>query len=74
MVFEILSPSTRGYDLLVKALKYEQIGVKEYWIIDPKNRLIIVPDYVNQEGHTYQEGNVVASKMLGFTIAVNDIF
>lgn len=36
IVFEILSPSTRYKDLTIKLRKYEEMGVKEYWIVDPK--------------------------------------
>ena len=35
LVLEILSPSTRRKDLGVKLERYEQLGVLEYWILDP---------------------------------------
>ena len=41
-VVEILSPSTRSKDMLLKANKYHNAGVREYWIIDPKYRKVIV--------------------------------
>lgn len=41
-VAEILSPSTRKKDLTVKKDLYERIGVKEYWIISPKDEAIEV--------------------------------
>lgn len=41
-VAEVLSPSTRRRDLLVKLNKYMNAGVKEYWIIDPKEMKVIV--------------------------------
>ena len=44
-VIEILSPSTRGKDMLLKGWKYATSGVKEYWIVDPDKRCIIVRDY-----------------------------
>ncbi len=34
-VAEILSPSTRRKDMVVKLHKYMNAGVREYWIIDP---------------------------------------
>ena len=42
LVIEILSPSTRSKDMFLKLNKYFNAGVREYWIVDPKNRTIIV--------------------------------
>jgi len=38
LAVEVLSPSTRRYDLGVKCERYEQTGVPELWIIDPAPR------------------------------------
>lgn len=40
-VIEVLSPSTRRKDLLLKAHKYQNAGVREYWLIDPDKKRII---------------------------------
>ena len=42
MVVEILSPSTRRHDRLVKLGLYQQAGVREYWIVDPENQAVQV--------------------------------
>jgi Uma2 family endonuclease len=34
LLLEILSPSTRTYDLTTKAMLYAEQGVPEYWIVD----------------------------------------
>jgi Uma2 family endonuclease len=36
LVVEVLSPSTRRYDLGIKRARYEQYGLPELWVIDPK--------------------------------------
>jgi Uma2 family endonuclease len=36
LVVEVLSPSTRRYDLGIKRQRYEEQGFPELWIIDPK--------------------------------------
>jgi Uma2 family endonuclease len=35
LAVEILSPSTRRKDLLLKRSKYQDTGVVSYWVIDP---------------------------------------
>ena len=47
-VVEILSPSTKKYDITIKKEAYEKAGVKEYWIIEPKGRSIEV--YILRDG------------------------
>ena len=42
MIIEILSPSTRRHDRLVKLNLYQQAGVREYWIVDPDNQSVLV--------------------------------
>jgi hypothetical protein len=37
---EILSPSTGYYDVKYKKSVYEKFGVKEYWIVDPKDKTV----------------------------------
>ncbi|MBQ9061210.1 MAG: Uma2 family endonuclease [Eubacterium sp.] len=41
-VIEILSDSNRAHDLVRKYRKYKNAGVREYWIVDPKFRLVRV--------------------------------
>ncbi|MCD8241561.1 MAG: Uma2 family endonuclease [Lachnospiraceae bacterium] len=42
LVVEILSKSTRKKDMFVKLNKYMNAGVREYWIVDPKQKRVIV--------------------------------
>ena len=39
-IIEILSPSTSKKDLWLKFNRYHEAKVKEYWIVDPDNRLV----------------------------------
>lgn len=41
-VAEVLSPSTRKKDLRIKLAKYAAAGVREYWMVDPERRQVIV--------------------------------
>ncbi|MDR1735724.1 MAG: Uma2 family endonuclease [Oscillospiraceae bacterium] len=42
LIIEILSPSTASYDKVIKYAKYLAAGVKEYWIIDPRDKTVTV--------------------------------
>ena len=49
MVIEILSPSTRKKDMGLKLQKYISAGVREYWMVDPDKKKIVVYDLENNE-------------------------
>ncbi|GHT70142.1 hypothetical protein FACS1894110_21070 [Spirochaetia bacterium] len=40
LVIEILSPSTARHDKVVKFNKYQEAGVREYWIVDPDTQSV----------------------------------
>ena len=42
LVVEVLSPSTRRHDRLIKLDLYQRAGVKEYWIVDPDSQSVQV--------------------------------
>lgn len=42
LIVEILSPSTRKKDIYLKTAKYANAGVKEYWLVDPDQKRVIV--------------------------------
>ena len=53
LVLEILSPSTRSKDMLLKLYKYQNAGVKEYWIVDPDRETVMV--YYFRDDNFYPE-------------------
>lgn len=42
LVVEVVYPSSRRIDYLIKAARYEQAHVREYWIVDPMEKQTIV--------------------------------
>lgn len=51
MIIEIVSPSTGRIDKMEKFNKYEQAGVKEYWIVEPQEKMVSV--FTIQENGRY---------------------
>lgn len=49
LVVEVLSPSTRKKDMSIKLAKYMGAGVREYWLVDPDARRIIVYNWEQEE-------------------------
>ena len=41
-VIEIISPSTASMDYVKKRELYMNAGVREYWIVDPNNRIVMI--------------------------------
>ncbi|GHU70102.1 hypothetical protein FACS189413_09980 [Bacteroidia bacterium] len=56
MVVEILSLSSQKYDLNEKFNLYEAAGVKEYWVVSPKEKGINA--FILQEDGKYDHGTV----------------
>lgn len=50
-VVEVLSPSTLERDKGIKLTKYMRAGVREYWVVDPKKKKIVV--YVADDEEYY---------------------
>lgn len=47
-VLEVLSPSTRAKDIVIKTEKYMSAGCREYWIVDPDSETVTVYDFENE--------------------------
>ncbi|MDE6405541.1 MAG: Uma2 family endonuclease [Lachnospiraceae bacterium] len=41
-VIEIVSPSSRKMDYMRKTALYQETGVREYWIVDPKKEMVTI--------------------------------
>ncbi|EHQ27998.1 Uma2 family endonuclease [Mucilaginibacter paludis] len=70
IVIEILSPNNRLHDTQKKKALYEQAGVREYFIVDPENKEVILFT-LNPSGiydQSYQQKNSIKSALLNCTL------
>jgi len=77
LVVEILSPSTASMDKVAKLNKYQEAGVREYWIVDPESNSVLV--FTLKDGnyivHAYGETETVSVSILeNCTVDLNEIF
>jgi len=77
LVLEIVSPSSSGYDKVVKLQRYLAAGVREYWIVDPGDKTLIVCILENGRyvANAYGDDAVVPVHVLeGCEISLQDVF
>jgi Uma2 family endonuclease len=78
LVVEILSGSTAGRDRVRKRRIYERNGVREYWLVDPGRRTILVLTRHAGKfdtGTTYTGTAIVRSTLLpGIAFSAERIF
>jgi Uma2 family endonuclease len=79
LIVEVLSPKNRQYDERIKFEAYEEAGVPEYWMVDPRARTVVI--YALGEKGRYiefsrgGEGETVRSRVLErFSLRVADLF
>jgi len=77
LVIEVLSPSNPNHDKVRKYNKYLSVGVKEYWIVDPKKEEIMVNILKSgyYESKIYVKGDTIRVNSLdNLFINVTDLF
>lgn len=75
LVIEVMSPSTRSYDLLEKAQDYLEAGVLEYWVVDSQRHQVHVyvsgyPHAQTWEVRVLERGRLTSAAVPGFWIEV----
>ena len=78
LVVEVLSPSSARRDWREKRELYASHGVREYWIVDPTNRVVSVMqlrDGVLEIEQTCAQGDTATSMVMkGFSVSLASIF
>ena len=78
LIIEILSPQNKKHDVHTKFNLYEECGVKEYWIVQPENNLVLVYSLQNDKYiglQPFTEDDTIRSIVFpDMKILVNDVF
>lgn len=79
-VIEVVSEDDPDRDLVTKRAEYAETGIREYWIVDPRDRSILLLD-LDKSSRAYREvaplrdGETACSQSLeGFEVAVSEVF
>lgn len=65
-IAEVLSPSTRRTDMVIKLNKYLHAGVREYWAVDPDRKTVWVYDFEHEDfPHTAGFGEQLPVRIFG---------
>ncbi len=78
LIVEVLSKGTARHDKGTKRDIYEMYGVREYWLIDQKSKVVEIYGFEQQRFKLmqYQEetGTVTSSVLTGFQMELDEIF
>ncbi len=76
LVLEVLSPSTKGRDLVRKRALYAHSGIAEYWIVDPEQETLLIHELRN--GHyeliPSEQGTARSKVLTGLSVNVAQLF
>lgn len=81
LVIEILSPGTRRRDEGIKRRLFDQKGVREYWLVDPKGRRVSVCRRANDGSFPVVttldhsgDDQLMTPLLPGFSLSVSELF
>lgn len=69
-IIEITSPSTQGHDYLKKLLLYQKHGVREYWIVNPSAKSVMVYDFEHGDSAGYSFDDQIPSAIYDFDLKI----
>jgi len=77
LAVEVLSPSNPNHDRVIKFNKYREVGVREFWIVDPMSKTVAV-NILSDGNYTtriYGAAERIPIHVLdGFTIDLSEVF
>lgn len=73
-IIEVVSPGSQRMDYMIKLFKYKIAGVREYWIVDPRDNIITVYDFEHDDLQRYSfEERVKVGIYDGFEVELSGI-
>ena len=78
LVIEVVSKDDPNRDYVDKRAEYAAAGFREYWIVDPQARhvlLLVLDGETYREVGTFRDNDAVTSELVdGFTVKVSDVW
>ena len=78
LVMEVVSPDDPSRDYVDKREEYARSGIREYWIVDPRSRSVVLLTLKGRaylERGTFVDGQTVQSVLLpAFSVDVSELF
>ncbi|MDD2619774.1 MAG: type II toxin-antitoxin system prevent-host-death family antitoxin [Syntrophomonadaceae bacterium] len=79
LVVEVLSPSTKGKDMVIKLNLYMKSGILEYWVVNLENKSILQYSFSPERDidnlKTFEDGETIkSSAFAGLEITLKDVF
>ena len=72
LCIEIVSPSSRKRDYEKKRMKYQNAGVREYWIVDPKTESVLCYFFEeSDEPHSYTFDDKIPVRIYDNNLVIN---
>ena len=71
-IIEIVSSSNFKHDYVTKLMLYQIAGVREYWIVDPREKMVYVHDFENaknSKSYTFDD-IIVCNTLKGLEIKI----
>lgn len=75
IAIEVVSPGNANHDYVTKLAKYQQAGVREYWIINPETSKTLVMNFENpaNTGEYDFEENITSGVLEGLEICIKEL-
>ncbi|MDQ5929295.1 MAG: hypothetical protein QG594_1073 [Bacteroidota bacterium] len=78
LIIEIISPNNSKHDVDTKFKLYQEAGVKEYWLVEPNDKMILIYTLINGKYiglKPFTEGEKIESPLFPeLDIALEDVF
>lgn len=72
LCIEIVSPSSRKRDYEKKRMKYQNAGVREYWIVDPKTESVLCYFFEESDkSHSYTFDDKIPVRIYDSNLVIN---